>query len=63
MNIETSLQIHPRPSEIISLEIPSDVLQSLQEVAKNRDMSVAALLKLYIGQGLRNEGSAPRRWC
>jgi hypothetical protein len=59
---QPTLQIHPRPSETFSLEIPVDVLQSLQEVAANRDMSLSALIKLYIGQGLRQEGSISQRW-
>lgn len=35
------------------IEIPKDTLDSLKKVAVSQDMSVEALLKLYIGQGLR----------
>ncbi len=51
----SELQIKPRPSETVSLQIPKDTLKSLQEVADYRDMSVEALLKFYIGQELRQD--------
>ena len=35
--------------------MPTDALNSLKQVAANRDMSVQALLKFYIGQGLRQD--------
>ena len=37
------------------MEMPTEVLDSLNQVAANRDMSVEALLKFYIGQGLRQD--------
>lgn len=51
------LKLQPRPSvtEVVSLNIPTDTLASLTEVVDNKDMSVEALLKLYIGQGLRQD--------
>ena len=52
---ESPLQVHPRETEVISLSIPKDVLSSLHQVAVQRDMSDQALLKLYIGQGLRQD--------
>ncbi len=52
---ELQLQIRPREKEIVSLNIPKDTLASLEEVAASRDMSVEALLKFYIGQGLRQD--------
>lgn len=52
---ESPLQIHPRETEVLSLTIPKDVFASLQLVATQRDMSYQALLKLYIGQGLRQD--------
>ncbi|MGB3757620.1 MAG: hypothetical protein WBA07_14780 [Rivularia sp. (in: cyanobacteria)] len=52
---ELQLQIRPREKEIVSLSIPKDTLASLEEVAASRDMSVEALLKFYIGQGLRQD--------
>lgn len=48
-------QLRPRPKETVSLEIPKDTLESLKKVAVNRDMSLEALLKLYIGQSLRQD--------
>jgi hypothetical protein len=52
---EIKLQLRPRTAEIVSLNIPIDTLASLEKIARNRDMSVEALLKFYIGQGLRED--------
>lgn len=52
---EFILQLHPRPHETVSLEIPKDTLESLKKIADSRDMSCEALLKFYIGQGLRQD--------
>lgn len=48
-------RLRPRPGETISLQVPQDVVASLKKGAANRDMSVEALLKLYIGQGFRQD--------
>ena len=50
-----TLNIKPRPSENISISIPKDTLESLKTTAHNQDMSLEALLKFYIGQGLRQD--------
>jgi len=52
---ELNLQLRPRPKETVSLEISQDTLESLKKVAVSRDMSLEALLKLYIGQSLRQD--------
>ena len=52
---EIILHLRPRETETVSLEIPKDTLDSLKKVAASRDMSYQALLKLYIGQGLRQD--------
>jgi hypothetical protein len=52
---ETILNIKTRPSENVSISIPKDTLESLKEIANNQDMSLEALLKFYIGQGLRQD--------
>ncbi len=49
------LKFRERESEEITLKIPKDVLASLEKVARMRDLSVHALLKLYIGQNLRQD--------
>jgi transcriptional regulator of met regulon len=49
------LQMHPRLQETVSLNIPKDTLESLKKIAESRDMSCEALLKFYIGQGLRQD--------
>ncbi|MBW4575440.1 MAG: BrnA antitoxin family protein [Aphanothece sp. CMT-3BRIN-NPC111] len=52
---ELKLNLRPRAVETISLNIPKDTLEALKKVAASRDMSFEALLKLYIGQGLRQD--------
>lgn len=52
---EFTLQLNPRPQEKVSLDIPANTLTNLKKVAASRDMSFEALLKLYIGQGLRQD--------
>ncbi|MDI6792549.1 MAG: hypothetical protein QME81_06750 [bacterium] len=54
---ERKLYFHPREVEAVSIEIPKDTLNSLKKVAVSRDMSYQALLKLYIGQGLRQDSA------
>jgi hypothetical protein len=45
-----------RPMRHISLRIPEDVLQNLKRVAPLKGMSgYQALMKFYIGQGLRKD--------
>ncbi len=52
---DIKLNIKPRKTEAILLQIPVDALRSLEEVAASRDMSIDALLKFYIGNGLRED--------
>jgi hypothetical protein len=51
----TEIRLRARAVEKVPLEIPIEALASLKEVAARRDMSVHALLKLYIGSGLRQD--------
>ena len=53
--MEFELNLQPRPTETVPIEIPKDTLESLKKVAAKRDMSEQALLKFYIGQGLRQD--------
>jgi len=52
---ESDLCIRPRPAEVISIKLPADTLATLKKVAESRDMSYDALIKFYIGQGLRQD--------
>jgi hypothetical protein len=52
---EFELRFRSRATETVSIEIPKDALDSLKKVAAIRDMSHQALLKFYIGQGLRQD--------
>ena len=49
------LKPRPRPSETVSLQLPIDALASIDRVAASRDTSREALMKFYIGQGLRQD--------
>ena len=49
------LRFHARSTRKASLQIPLEVWDSLQKAAGHRDMSVQALMKFYIGQGLRQD--------
>ena len=50
-----TLNVHPRESETVSIEIPKDTLSSLEQIAERKDMSLTALLRFYIGKGLRQD--------
>ena len=49
------VRLNPRPSETVRLQVPVETVASLEKVAASRDMSLEALLKLYVGQGLRHD--------
>jgi hypothetical protein len=49
------LQLRPRPATAVSLRIPDDALASLEKIAAGRDMSAEALMRFYLGQGLRQD--------
>ncbi len=53
-----SLQFRTRASTTVTVKIPNDVLASLEKIAARRDMSLEALVKLYVGQGLRKDLAA-----
>ena len=50
-----TLKFYPRETENVTLEISTDTLEVLKKKAKERDLSLKALLKLYIGQSLRQD--------
>jgi hypothetical protein len=52
-----TLRLRPRLSEAVTLQVPSDTLEVIRRVAATRDMSTDALLKFYIGQGLRQDAA------
>ena len=49
------LKFYERESTEITLNIPKDVLETLQSIADKKDMSVESVLKFFISKGLRNE--------
>ena len=49
------LRVRSRDSKPVTIHIPANTLASLEKIAAGRDMSVEALLKLYIGQSMRQD--------
>lgn len=49
------LTFRERESVEIKLNIPKDVLETLEKIAGEKDLSVESVIKFFIGQGLRNE--------
>ena len=49
------LKVRSRDSKPVTIHVPADTLASLEKIALGRDMSVEALLKLYIGQSMRQD--------
>jgi hypothetical protein len=52
---DTTLRVRPRPSGAVTIQIPTDTLTSVEDVARRHDMSLQALLRLYVGEGLRKD--------
>lgn len=52
---DLKLHLHPHMTETVSIQVPVTALESLKKVADSRDMPLEALLKLYIGRGLRQD--------
>lgn len=50
-----ALKFYPRETKTVALEISADAIETLEKKAKERDMPLKALLKFYIGQGLRQD--------
>jgi hypothetical protein len=48
------LAFRERESVEIKLNIPKDVLETLEKIAGEKNLSVESVLKFFIGQGLRN---------
>jgi len=52
---ENTLHFRHREEETISIDVPVEALNSLKKIASTRDMSSQALIKFYVGQGLRQD--------
>ncbi|CAN5124880.1 hypothetical protein BH20ACI1_BH20ACI1_27500 [soil metagenome] len=50
-----TLKFYPRETETVTLEISTDTLEVLEKKAKEKDLPLKALLKFYVGQGLRQD--------
>ncbi len=49
------LKFKQRETKSVNIAIPTEVVDSLKRIAAQKDMSEEALLKFYIGQGLRQD--------
>lgn len=59
---KTMLLSEERSRTAVSVTIPTDVLESLANVASEKEMSgVEALIQFYVGQGLRRDIEELRR--
>lgn len=51
-----------RPTTTLSFQVPVDVRDDLEKVAQTKEMSsIEALLRFYVGQGLRKDLAELRR--
>lgn len=49
------LRPRPRPSTDVTIRMPLDVVASIEGVAAKRNISREALIRFYVGQGLRQD--------
>jgi hypothetical protein len=56
---QVQIRWRPRETDTVTLKLPKSAIASLQKVAETKEMSVDALLKLYISQSLRRDLSDP----
>jgi len=49
------LKFYPQEMEEISISLPKLTLDAMEKIAERKDLPLKALLKFFIGQGLRNE--------
>lgn len=47
------LKFYDRPSSDITINLPDDVIETLEKVAAERNLPIPAILKLYVGQSMR----------
>ena len=50
-----TITFRERESVEIKLDIPKDVLETLETIAQKKNLSVESVIKFFIGQGLRKE--------
>lgn len=50
-------KFYDRESVDISLNLSKDVVETLEKIAKKKDLSVESVIKFFIGQGLRTVSS------
>lgn len=50
-----ALSFKERETVALEINIPKDVLDSLERIATRRDLPVKALIKFYVGQGIKKD--------
>ena len=51
-------KFYDRASVDISLNLSHDVIETLEKIAKKKNLSVDSVIKFFIGQGLRSVSSS-----
>lgn len=54
-NADVEIRFRPRETVEFSFPIPKDVLASLERVAVEKETTVEALMRTYVGAGLRDD--------
>jgi hypothetical protein len=49
------LRFYQEETEEVSLKVPAETMKVLQTVADSREIPVEALIRMFIGQGLRDD--------
>ena len=49
------LKPYPEEKEEITISIPKLTFEALEKIAKRRDLPLKAIVKFYIGQGMRQD--------
>jgi hypothetical protein len=52
---EKTLRLQRRPSSAIEIQLPDDVIADLERIAAEKDMTLEALVRAYLGAGLRDD--------
>ena len=55
---EVEFKPRPRPTQDLAIQLPRTVVEMLERVAAERDMSVHELVKFYLGRALREDWQA-----
>lgn len=52
---DKTLRLQRRPSSTVEIQLPDDVIADLERIAAEKDTTLEALVRVYIGAGLRDD--------